>query len=542
MKRINIIFSLAIVLLAMVVSGCVGDLNVEPINPQQTMVYDGDAIFNKIYASFSLTGQVGPSDNGDIADIDEGSSSFYRMGWYMNEFTTDEASWVWASDAGVPDLLHNTYGAANDFSMGMYYRLYFTITLCNFFLEQTSGSDEETLRRIAEVRFIRALNYYYVMDLYGNAAFTEKVGAELAAYYTREDFYNYVESELLAAAEDMAPAGSNTYGRADKVSAWLLLSRLYLNAEVYTGTAQWQKALDYAKMVLDNGYYHLCTSGATHPTTGEHFSAYQMLFLGDNDTNGAQYEAILPVLCDGDKTASYGASTFLVLGSYGSDEDAYVPSGTDCSWGKCTRVRRQLLDQFYGSDASGNSKAPNGNSIEEMTTAANDDRALFFGEGYTADTPDESDSKAGFSCVKFRSTYSNGGSRSSDLSMSDSDIPLFRVAEAYLTYAEASTRLNGANSDAKEKIDALRNRANAYTQSSYSLEDILDEWSKEFWWEGRRRMDLVRYGYYGGQSAYKWEWMGGVYEGTQFNATKNIFAIPENDLANNYNLRQNPGY
>ncbi len=542
LNKINIYVSLATLIVALGTTSCVGDLNVEPINPQQTMIYDDDAVFNKIYASFSLTGQVGPSDNGDIADIDEGSSSFYRMGWYMNEFTTDEASWVWASDAGVPDLLHNTYGAANDFSMGMYYRLYFTITLCNFYLEQASGSDTESLRRMAEVRFIRALNYYYVMDLYGNAAFTEKVGAELAEYYTRQQFYDYVESELLAIEDDLAAAGQNTYGRIDVVSDWNLLSRLYLNAEVYTGTAQWQKALDYAKKVLDNGYYHLCTTGATHPTTGEKFSAYQMLFMADNDTNGAQYEAIFPILCDGDKTASYGASTYLVLGSYGSAEDAYVPSGTDCSWGKCTRVRRQLLDQFYGSDASGNSLAPNGTTVQEMTTAANDDRALFFGDGYTQDTPDESDANAGFSCVKFRSYRTDGGARSSDLSMSDSDIPFFRVAEAYLTYAEASTRMNGANSDAKEKIDALRNRANTTVQSSYSLSDILSEWSKEFWWEGRRRTDLIRYGYYGGQSAYKWEWMGGTYEGSQFSSNRNIFAIPENDLANNSNLKQNPGY
>ncbi len=528
---------------AFALASCVGDLDVTPINPQQTMTYDSDAIFNKIYASFSLTGQQGPSDDGDIEDIDEGSSSFYRMAWYLNEFTTDEAHWVWASDAGVPDLLHNAYGASNDFSMGMYYRLYFTITLCNFFLEQEAdNTDAESLMKQAEVRFIRALNYYYVMDLYGNAAFVTQVGAELGAYYTRQEFYDFIESELLDIEGDMAEAGANTYGRADKVAVWNLLARLYLNAEVYTGTAQWSNAMTYAEKVINNGYYKLLTTGATHPTSGEEFSAYQLLFLGDNDTNGAQYEAILPAICDGDETASYGASTFLVLGCYGSTEEAAAPSGTDCSWGKCTRVRRNLLDQFYGSDASGNSMAPQGYDIATMVAAANDDRALFIGADYTPDIADESDSYAGFSCVKFRSYRSDGGSRSSNLSMSDSDIALMRVAEAYLTYAEASTRLNGANSDAKAKIDALRNRANATVKSSYSLDDICSEWSKEFWFEGRRRMDLVRFGYYGGQSSYKWEWMGGTYAGAQFNSNKNIFAIPENDLANNSNLVQNPGY
>ncbi len=530
--------------LALGMTSCVNDLDVDPINPQQTMELDNDALFNKIYASFSLTGQQGPSDQGDVADIDEGSSAFYRMGWYLNEFTTDEASWVWASDAGVPDLLHNTYGASNDFSTGMYYRLYFTITLCNFYLQNVSAESDEMRTRIAEVRLIRAINYMYVMDLYGNAAFITTVGADLAEYYTRQEFYDFVESELLDVEDDLASAGTNTYGRLDKVADWMLLARLYLNAEVYTGTAQWEKAKTYAKQVIDNGYYHLCTTGAVHPSTGEVFSAYQMLFMADNDTNGAQYEAIFPVLCDGDMTSSYGNSTFLVLGCYGSAEDLAVPSGTDCSWGKCVRVRRQLLDKFFSTNGDGTSAIPETDNLQEIIGAAGDDRALFYTLGYTADTPDESDSNAGESCVKFRSYRTDGGERSSALYMSDMDIPFLRVAEAYLTYAEADARINGGNttSTGAEMINALRNRANASTQSSYSLSYILDEWSREFWMEGRRRTDLVRFGYYGGQASYKWEWMGGTYEGSQFSSNRNIFAIPENDLSNNSNLVQNPGY
>ena len=124
----------------------------------------------------------------------------------------------------------------------------------------------------------------------------------------------------------------------------------------------------------------------------------------------------------------------------------------------------------------------------------------------------------------------------------NTDLPLFRIAEAYLTYAEASTRLNGANTDASEKINDLRRRANAATQNVYTLDNILDEWSKEFWFEGRRRMDLIRFGRFGGQASYKWEWMGGTYDGAQFGSYMNIFAIPENDLTNNSNLTQNPGY
>ena len=114
-NKIKALIPVAGLALLMGTSSCVGDLDVTPINPQQTMTLDADALFNKIYASFALTGQEGPSGSGDLQDIDEGQSDFYRMSWYLNEFTTDEAHWVWATDAGVPDLLHNSWGASNAF-------------------------------------------------------------------------------------------------------------------------------------------------------------------------------------------------------------------------------------------------------------------------------------------------------------------------------------------------------------------------------------------------------------------------------------------
>lgn len=536
-NKIKALIPVAGLALLMGTSSCVGDLDVTPINPQQTMTLNADALFNKIYASFALTGQEGPSGSGDLQDIDEGQSDFYRMSWYLNEFTTDEAHWVWATDAGVPDLLHNSWGASNAFSVGLYYRLYFTITLCNFYLEQVpdDGTGETAMRR-AEARFIRAFNYYYVMDMYGNAAFTTVVGSELAEYYTRQQLFDFVESELLDCEQSMAEAGQNTYGRVDKVAVWNLLSRLYLNAEVYTGTARWQEAMDYANRVLNNGYYRLCTTGTTNPVTGEAYSAYQMLFLADNNETDARYEMIFPVMFDGVNTRSYGGMNYLILAAYSAGMSETVPSGTNNSWGKCSRVRQQLLDKFYR-----NTAAPAADNVEEMTSAANDDRALFYGAGFTTSIEDEADQNAGYGCVKFRNVRSDGQTHPV-IDYVYTDLPLFRMAEAYLTYAEASTRLNGANADASEKINVLRRRANASTQNIYTLNEILDEWSREFWFEGRRRMDLIRFGSFAGQANYRWEWMGGTYNGAQFGNHMNIFALPENDLTNNSNLTQNPGY
>lgn len=528
------LLSAAVVSLAMgaVSTSCVGDLDVTPINPQQTLTIDTDALLNKIYASFCLTGQTGGAGNQDISSMeDEGQSEFYRMSWYINEFTTDEASWVWASDAGVPELLHNNYDASNTFSEGLYYRLTYTITLCNFFLEQVSDA-----QKCAEVRFIRALNYYYMMDAFGCGPFLTKVSAENAPYYNRSQIFDFVESELKAIDSDLADAGKNTYGRVDKVAAWLLLSRLYLNAEVYTGTAKYDLAKQYADKVINNGYYHLNTTGATNPVTGEQYSAYQMLFLADNDKNGAQYEAILPVLNDGLNTQSYGGMNYLVFSAYSAAMDEAVPSGTNNSWGKCARTRGKLIEKFFG-----NNEAPQATTVAEITQAAGDDRALFYTKGYTQYITDESNADQGFSIIKFRNVRSDGGATSS-VAFVDTDLPLLRMAEAYLTYAEASTRLEGVNADATSKIDALRDRAHAQKAAGYTLDDILDEWSREFWFEGRRRIDLVRFGKYAGQSDYKWNYMGGQVSGIQFANFRSIYALPQTDLDNNSNLKQNTGY
>lgn len=518
---------------------CVGDLDVDPINPQQTQKLDKDALFNKLYATFCLTGQQGNAGQPDIPSSvmsDEGSTQYYRMQWYLNEFTSDEAAWTWsANDGGVRELMYNNYSASNAFALGLYYRLYFDITLCNHYINDSGEGDAQ---RIAEARFIRAYNYASVLDIFGAGPFCTEVTDANAAYYDRKQLFNFVETELLAIEPTLADAGQNTYGRVDKVAAWQLLSRLYLNAEVYTGTAQNEKALEYAEKVINNGYYHLNLTGATNPTTGEKYSAYQMLFLADNDTNGAQYESVLPVIQDGIKTKTDGGTQLLIQGAYDNfnSMDRDVPSGTNTSWGKCLQIKGRLVDIFF----NGSTAAPQTNSIATMTSAANDDRALFYSQGYEKDLTVTDDQAYGFASVKFRNVRSDGN-RASAEDYVDTDLPLMRIAEAYLTYAEASVRLYGPNTNADGKINDLRSRANAEQKSGYTLDDICDEWAREFWFEGRRRSDLIRFNKYC-DASYKWEFKGGEKTGTAISSFRKIFAIPQTDLSNNPNLKQNPGY
>ena len=122
---------------------------------------------------------------------------------------------------------------------------------------------------------------------------------------------------------------------------------------------------------------------------------------------------------------------------------------------------------------------------------------------------------------------------------------MIRKAEAYLTYAEALTRIAGggaAPAEAVTAINVLRSRAGANAKASYNLSDILDEWGREFYFEGRRRIDLIRFGKFGGTTDYKWQWKGGDFNGRDFAEFRNIFPIPYKDITANEKLTQNPGY
>lgn len=509
------------------ITSCVNDLDVTPIDPSTIMTPDAVGLFNKCYANLALPGNGGANGDCDIARLDGGTTGFVRQLFNANELTTDESICCWG-DEGISAFNFNSWSASHPMLTGFYNRLYFGVSVCNHYLEVVSDYDPVMT---AEVRFLRALYYYHLMDCWGNVPFSLNVSSDAPTQISRGDLYNWLETELLDLVDDLDEprpknASDEGYGRADKAAAWMLLARLYLNAEVYTGTAQWEKAAEYAQLVMNSGYTLFKNGNGT-------YSAYQMLFMGNNGENGSACEAILPLLQDGTNTTSWGTSLFLIASTFMADMGS---CGTTETWAG-NRARRDLIDKFFP-----NGDAPNG-TVTEILAAARDDRALFWGKDRTLNAETPTEFTSGFSVAKFSNVYSDGGTPHSSQFV-DMDFYLMRVAEAYLTYAEATARTNGgtATPAGKAAIDELRERAHATPRSSYSLDDILDEWSREFYFEGRRRTDLIRYGYFGGNNSYTWQWKGGTLAGTSFSSNLNIFAIPSDDLNANSNLTQNPGY
>ena len=161
---------------ALSLSSCLKDLDQDPsIDPDsktensvKSNLDEAEQALAKVYASLALTGQQGPSGSPDIQGIDEGTSQFTRLLFYMQELPTDEAVVAW-SDPGVPDFHNMNWTASNGIIEGMYYRLAQTVSFANSFISINQNSQFEEMKTygVAEARFIRAYAYYYLMDLFG---------------------------------------------------------------------------------------------------------------------------------------------------------------------------------------------------------------------------------------------------------------------------------------------------------------------------------------------------------------------------------------
>jgi hypothetical protein len=515
------------------VQSCESDLDLQPEDNRLTAdVAFSDptaykAFLAKIYAGISVSGQQGPAGDADLSGLDEGFSNYLRLYWSMQELTTDEAIIGW-NDGTIKDLHSQTWTSGNEFIRTMYSRIMYQVALTNEFLRQTTdakldarGTDDALRAEIhnyrAEARFMRALTYWHAMDLFGNVPFVtedDPIGAFLPQQIQRADLFNYVESELLDIENTIVPARQNEYGRADQAAVWTLLAKLYLNAEVYTGTPRYADVITYTTKIINAGY-----SIAPNP--------YNQLFLADNDSNGTQSEVIFPITFDGIHTQSYGGMTFLVHAPVGG---SMIPAnyGINGGWAGI-RTTSTFVEQFPGEENSA------------------DGRALFYTAGQSKEITNVSAFNNGYAIEKFRNVDVNGNQGSDATGdMPDTDFPMFRLADVYLMYAEANLRGGGGSAaDAVTYINTLRERAYGDTsgdinQSDLTLDFILSERSRELFWEGHRRTDLIRFGKFSDSGV--WPWKGNVAQGVTTEAYRDLMPIPATDLGVNTNLQQNEGY
>ena len=487
--------------------------------------------FAKLYGAFAVTGNQGPSGQPDIDanTIDEGNSDFLRMFWNTQELSTDEAidnaSWNGNTDAGLHDFHNLNWAASNRMLLGLYVRSAYQILLCNEFIRQSSdanlsdrgitGADAEAIKSyLPEARFLRAFQYWVMMDAFGSPSFAteeDEIGSTMPRQISRAELFEYIEAELKDIETILPEARANEYGRADRAAAWALLARMYLNAEVYTGTQRFTDAITYSKKVIDAGY-NLETN-------------YQWLFLNDNHlcTN----EIIFTINYDGRKTQNYGGTNYIVYAGSASDIPMSVIGVSGWGGNRVTKNLPNLFPDYTGSA---------------------DKRSMFFSAGRKIEV--ENRASDGYTAIKYKNInrdgslgYAEGGNLGVGI-----DMPLFRLAEQYLIYAEAVLR-GGTGGDAATAlayINSLRTRAyggNAgnITAAGLTLNFLIDERGRELYWEGHRRTDLIRFNRFV-ESSYLWPWKGNIANGTGVDAKYKIFPIPSSEVSANKNLVQHNGY
>jgi hypothetical protein len=621
-----------IALLVATATSCVDDLNTSPIDDDvvtSESVYTSPEnyrqVLAKLYAGFATTGQQGPAGDADIQGIDEGFSSYLRQMWVAQEIPTDEAVVGW-NDPGLPSYNYQAWTSSNDFVLGLYSRIYYQIALANEFIRNAQGNENAQVQQyLAEARFLRALSYWHALDMFGgNVPFVNEddpVGAYQPEPIGGQELFNYIETELTDIEGNMPAPGQNEYGRADQAAVWTLLTKLYLNAEVYIDEARYDDAVTYANNVIEQGGYTL-------------ESDYQNLFLADNhEANGV----IFAIPFDGVNTQTFGGTTFIhnaAIGgamnpaNFGSteawaghrvtpnfvdllddgdrfngyttenpdgDDEIYIPGGYQSASGygadwtpadapplvsdnnddvytgyfyvnsagsefKFTPERNWNTD--YGDNGADGTLEPGGANIvaqkpglHKVTVNLNDmtyeveianDQNTLFTDGQEKDIPTLSEFTNGYALSKWKNITKNGQS-GSDLTFVDIDFPMFRIADVYLMYAEATLRgSSGDENKAVTLINDLRERAYGsdvanINNNELTLDFILDERARELHWEAHRRTDLRRFGQYTGEE-YIWAWKGEDPTGRSTDSKYEIFPIPASEVNSNLNLEQNPGY
>ncbi len=501
-------------------------------------VYTSEAnylsVLAKCYALYVTKGQEADGDY----DLTENSSdgSYIRNYFNLQESPTDEVFNTWQSGDNTRDITYMTWDAQDPWIEDTYQRICYTITVCNEFIRNAqdgdisgfSESDQEKIKTYrAEARFLRAMSYSHLLDLYRQAPMVteeDNVGAYVPDVADAQTLFDYIESELTDCAEGMEE--QPLYGHAPRAAAWALLAKLYLNAETWTGTAKYTEAIAACEKVFDTGLYSLEED-------------YASLFNADN--NKRTNEIIFPLVVDATNVRTWGATTYLVCGQVASSHDesdtAYdieklygVTNGN--GWGMF-RITGAFWDLF-GTDVVVDAAVDAGYT-------ATDSRALFWitGQSKEVDVSNSEDQTAGYLVGKWKNLYDDGTMASDTKSYGCSiDYPMIRLAEVYLTYAEACARANSKTDEGLEKFNLVRRRAfgdENHDASALDLDEILDERGKELYWECSRRTDLVRYDKLT-TSDYIWASKGGSQSGQAVASKYNYYPIPANELTANPNF------
>jgi len=387
------------------------------------------------------------------------------------------------------------------------------ITLCNQILYQMEESqvDFPTKKNLlAEVKILRAWLYFHAIDLYGNVPLAiDFKQQELPDQVGRNELFSFIESEIKTNVDllDEVPTSSN-YGRVTQAMGYTMLAKLYLNAKEWVGTEKWQEVIDacdkvigFNKLILEPDYY----SNFIANNEGSKENIF-VISINNIYTSGAMifHQMCLHTLSQ----QTFGIVDFCWDGFCALESHYEKYNESD--------IRRKTWLEGPQVDASGN---PLMLSPGRQLTYRPEVRAL-----YNEYDPALLDDGVRFAKYEYESGLMNG---------MNNDYALYRYADVLLMKAEALVRI-GRVSESLPLLNQIRERAGIalYTEKDITLDEILDERSRELAWEGFRRQDLIRFG----------KWNDAWFEKEAKGEFTKLFPIPFWALDTNEKLKQNPGY
>ena len=491
--------------------------------------------------------------------------------WFTQSCTSDEAVLPafgsnWYDGNKYQELHRHTWTKDNAWVTSTWNDMTNIVGIANQTLYLLKDAPEGATKNagVAELRTMRAFAYFLLMDMYGNVPLDTVYGATAPnANATRAQVFNYCETELKASIPNLkAVSGATVYGKPNRYTAYSILAKMYLNAEVYTGTARNNDCIAACDSVINSGLYAIEPRSSYlqmfYPTNGPGMKEFIFAVPYDPATsNGYMFHARYDLNRNLGMKYKYSGATVgsnvnpVVNLTTGNGLNNVQPSGP-----------RMTLPEYYANfnDANdirnqqwltGPQTWADGSPIMVKTTKKGYDQNYAGADGSTVITyplvidpnvslrinnplfdvgNDEIGWNFGTRNIKFLADYTNTVNRNQN-----NDVPVFRYSDIILMKAEAILRGGTATSGstALSLVNSIRsNRSTSAAWTAVTLADIYAERCREFAWESWHRNDMIRFGKFEGTYGFK----------TDANTYKRIFPIPASALSSNLKLVQNTGY
>lgn len=446
-------------------------------------------------------------------------------GWYdLNEISSDEcmlparnggADW---QDGGVwQQMYKHTWTPTHPFFEQTWNWLYKAITQCNQAIELLEKNDANP-QFIAEAKVLRAQFYYMLMDGWGNVPIVTSTKTLITdvTQSTRQQVFDFVTAELEENVHNLSE-NKSLYGRFTKGAGFAVMAKVYLNAQVYTGTPKWAQAIAACDSVIELGYSLV--------PGNQYFDAGSNGLFGDVCNSS---EVIYAISIDANKNPR----NIVGIRSLRFEHGKALTFNNVSTWGGST-AHRNFIEKFQDGDIRKQQWVSVAKDRSGVTVQKDGGGDLIYNIDIAS--IENAGNFDGLRNIKFSVTagYPSDGIGAINGGSANNDFPVYRFADILLVKAEATLRNGGSTGDAATYLNAVRNRAGlADYPGVVTLDEIYDERGRELCWEGLRRQDMIRFGKYN---------LGHDFAPAS-DDHYNLFPIAPNTLANNSKLQQNLGY